>query len=460
MNIKELLLKLVPKQVLSRISNGSERSKKALKNIIISLLAKCVSVITPLLIVPLTINYVNPTQYGIWLTLSSMIGWISVFNLGLGHGFRNKFAESVAKDNQELARQYVSTTYFAITCIIGFLFFCLMIANSFIDWTAVLKVDPSYRIELHKVVGIVCGFFCLNMVVRLFSTLLTANQEPGVSSLIGGIGEICSLIAIFILTRVSSGSLLNLAMYYSGIPCMVMLITSLIAYNFTKYKRYAPSPKYIRLPLIKDILTIGLQFFFIQLSMIAIFQIINIVLSREIGPMAVTQYNVTHKYYGMLHTAMLIIIAPFWSAFTDAYTKGELSWMKSTLKKLEHIWRVAVLIGIVMVFVSPLFFKIWLKDSVEIPMSLSIAMMVFLLSQSLGGVYMMLINGIGTIRLQLIVYVLFAMVSWPLLVVSSRFLGVYGILITPTVVYICQAVLGKIQLNKILNKTATGLWSK
>ena len=262
------------------------------------------------------------------------------------------------------------------------------------------------------------------------------------------------------LTKVSSGSLFNLALYYSGIPCLVLLVVSLIAFNFSKYKKYAPGIKHIKPALIKSILSIGIQFFFIQLCMIAIFQVINVVLSREIGPIAVTQYNVTHKYYGILNTALLIIITPFWSAFTDAYTKGEYTWMKSTLKKLEHIWCVSIVIGIVMVIVSPVFFKIWIKDSVNIPISLSIAMMLFLLFQSLGCIYMMLINGIGTIRIQLIVYFVFALISWPLLVFSCRKLGLYGILIAPTLVYICQAVFGKIQLNKLLNKRATGLWNK
>ena len=124
------------------------------------------------------------------------------------------------------------------------------------------------------------------------------------------------------------------------------------------------------------------------------------------------------------------------------------------------MWVVTVFVGILMIIVSKFFFKIWLKDSVEIPMSLSIAMMFFLLSQALGNVYMLLINGIGTIRIQLIIYAVFALVSWPLLVLSCRLLGLFGILVVPSVVYLCQALLGKIQLKKLLNNTATGLWCK
>ena len=49
------------------------------------------------MLVPLTIHYINPTRYGIWLTVSSIIGWVSFFDIGFGNGLRNKFAEALAK---------------------------------------------------------------------------------------------------------------------------------------------------------------------------------------------------------------------------------------------------------------------------------------------------------------------------------------------------------------------------
>ena len=59
-----------------RFIQSSQRSQEAVRNIIISMAAKCITVIATLLLVPLTIKYVNATQYGIWLTLSSIIAWV------------------------------------------------------------------------------------------------------------------------------------------------------------------------------------------------------------------------------------------------------------------------------------------------------------------------------------------------------------------------------------------------
>ena len=196
----------------------SERSKEAVKNIALSLVGKAVSVFCSLLIVPLTINYVNPTQYGIWLTLSSIIAWVGFFDLGMGNGFRNKFAEAKAKGDVLLARKYLSTTYFAISSIVFVIGIIGSVCNCFIDWSSVLKIDPIYSEELSKVFLVLFGFFCLNMVASIAGTLLVADQKPGIQSIIGCLGNFISLVVIFLLTKVSQGSLINLALYFAGIP--------------------------------------------------------------------------------------------------------------------------------------------------------------------------------------------------------------------------------------------------
>lgn len=98
-------------KIYSYFTKGNERSVIIKKNIAASLVLKCVSILISLQVVPLTIDYINPTKYGIWLTLSSIIAWLSYFDLGFAHGFRNRFAEAKAKGDIRLAKEYVSTTY-------------------------------------------------------------------------------------------------------------------------------------------------------------------------------------------------------------------------------------------------------------------------------------------------------------------------------------------------------------
>lgn len=458
--LKEKILCYVPESIRKKYFEGSARSKEAVKNIAISFVTKVVSILTSFLIVPLTINYVNSTQYGIWLSISSIIGWITYFNLGLGDGFRNRFAEAKAKGDTELARQYVSTTYFAVTCLVIVLFVIIIIANSFLDWAAILKVDSGYKEELHKVFLVLSFFFCLSMVVCLFSSLLSADQKPGIASIISTIGQLLSLFVVYILTKVSTGSLLNLALYYAGVPCIVTLIASVVLFGKPRYKKYSPKISYIKPQLIGGILNLGIQFFFINICTLLIFQIINIIISREIGPDAVTEYNIAYKYFHILYMFMAIIINPFWSAFTDAYAQKDYGWMKRTLSSLEKSWLICVAVGLVMLLISSWFYKFWLHESVSVSFSVSVALMVYMVVQTLGGIYMQLINGIGTIRIQLIIYLFFACISWPMVTYSCRYLGIYGAVLSPVIVYLTQALFCRIQLKKILSHSAAGLWAK
>lgn len=437
-----------------------ERSRKSVFNIILSFGAKGITIVTQMMIVPLTINYVNPTQYGIWLTLSSIIAWISFFDLGFGNGMRNKVAEAKAKGNTELAKQYVSTTYFAIGLMVIGLLLTIEVINIFINWSSILKVDVSYNEELRKVFAVLTAFFCLDMVVKLFKSLLQADQKPGVASWIDVCGQLISLGIIFLLTKFSEGSLLRLSIFYSGIPALTLLLVSSFAFRFTSFREFAPHISHVRKSLIKDIMNVGVQFFVIYICMMLIFQIINIVISRELGPDSVTEYNVAHKYFNIAYSVMIIILSPFWSAFTDAYNKKDFQWMRKVKRLLERIWLCEVFAVILMILIAPWFYGIWIGGSVSIDSSLTIGMALFLLVQSIGAVYMHMINGIGKIRVQLIVYVVFALVSLPLMLYSCRTYGLLGILIAPTIVYTIQAVLGRIQIDKILNDKSTGIWNK
>lgn len=447
-------------KILDRYRNSSMRSKDALINIIISLGTKGISILTSLLVVPITINYVNPTQYGIWLTLSSVIAWVYFFDFGLGNGFRNKFAEAKAAGNIPLARQYVSTTYFAISAIVIVLLAILLLANAYVDWTRVLNLDAVYAPELQKVFGIVCLFFCMNMVVNIFTMLVTADQKPAIASIIQTSGSVVSLLVVYLLTIYTTGDLTKLACVFAGVPCLVMLVTSVYMFCFTQYKQVAPRIADIRPSLIRNILSLGSKFFIIQLCLIGIFQIINVVVSREFGAYAVTQYNVSYKYFSILNMLLTIIVTPFWSAVTDAYVRQDYVWIKSMIRKLEYCWILAVGGGILMLAISPLFYQLWIGNSVVLSWSLSVSVLIYILCMTFGNIYMYVINGIGKIQMQLVVYIVFAILAWPMFLVGANHFGLPGVLLLPSLAWFAQGVLGKIQINKLLKGTPSGFWGR
>ena len=438
----------------------SERTQGVVRNIGMSMGARVVSILCSLLIVPLTIDYVSPTRYGIWMTFSSIIAWMGYFNFGLANGFRNKFAEARAQGNDLLARELVSTTYFAISVVVLSLFAIASLLNALVDWAAFLHLDASYGEELGRVFFILSTFVCLNMVVNVFATLLIADQRPGVEALIHGLGQVVSLAAIWLLTRLTTGSLVNLALYFSSVPVAVMLLSQVVAYRHTRYRQFAPSLRHVRPSLVRTIMVVGLKFFAINICLIVIFHITDLVITREVGPESTAQYNIAKRYFNIILMAMTIIITPFWSSFTEAYVKRDIAWMRNSLRRLEQLWGLSLIVGGVMLLLSDWFYGVWIGDKLHVPLMISVSTLVFIESQILGAIYMHLVNGIGTIRLQTIIYVAIALVAWPCMVYGGRQWGICGILLLPTAAYLLQAVAARVQLGKLLDGTATGIWAK
>ena len=451
---------LIKLKLYSSFTNGCTRSITVKKNIAGALVLKCISILISLQVVPLTIDYINPTKYGIWLTLSSIIAWLSYFDLGFAHGFRNRFAESKAKGDIKLAKEYISTTYIVLFLLFSFILLIVLVVNNFLNWSSILNIAPVYNKELHIVFGLLACFFCLNIVASVFTTMLMADQKPALAALVQTGGQAFAFLGVYILTKTTSGSLSALAVAFAGIPCVLLIIFSIIMFNMRKYRSIAPSIHCVRISLTKNILGLGGQFFVIMISMLFIFQFINIILSRVEGPDAVTQYNIAYKYFNVLNMVATIILTPFWSAFTDAYVKKDYEWMRRALKKLECLWLLCIPILCIMILCSSFLYRLWIGDSVCIPLSLSCCIAVYVLFQTGGNVYMYLINGTSKVRLQLIVYVSVAIVSVPLMNLFCHRYGIEGILIVPTITFGIQALIGKIQISKIINRKARGIWLK
>ena len=446
-----------------KLSNLDERSKKAYKNVAGSVVLKGISMIVSLLLVPLTIEYVSPDKYGIWLTLSSIVSWLGFFDIGLSNGTKNKVTESLAKNDSRKAREYVSTSYFAIGIIFFFVFALFCLANQWLDWSSIMSVDASLKVELSEVMLIVVGLFCVSMVLNVLNSVISAIQKPALSSLITTVGQVFVLIAIayfvYQAAEPGEGSLKTLALCLSGIPCLITLVFSFFLYG-GKYSSLSPSVKYYNGKYISDVLNLGWKFFVIQASLILVFQISNLVIIRETDSLSVTQYNIAYKYFMISHMLYNIVLTPFWAAFTDAYIKQDYSWMKNTYKKLSKCWLLFSTLVAVMLLVSPIAYKFWIGNKVEIPIMLSAFMSVFVILNSRAGLYMTLINGTGKVFFQMSTYLSISIVSVPLMILSAKIFGLLGVVAVLIGSVSVLSLSGHFQLKKILNKSDVGIWAK
>ena len=457
--IRSLCLKKLTTNIYEKYFTGHKRSVRIKKHIIASMFLKGVSILISFALVPLSLDYLNPTTYGIWITLSSIFAWFSFFDIGLGHGLRNKFAEALAKDNKELAKTYVSTTYATLFLIIGTVYLLFLFINPFLDWTKILNTSPEFIGELSALVIVVFSFFCLRFILNLIGKILLADQRPAVNNSFGPVGNLISLIVIYILTRTTSGSILYLGIVMSFVPVFILFIATLYLFT-TKYKEYRPRLKYVNFSYFYNLAGLGVQFFIIQIAGIVVFTSSNIIISHLFGPMEVTPYNIAYKYFSIITMLFAILITPVWSAVTEAYVKNEYGWIKSVLRKLNFIWLISIILVILMIVFSGEFYLFWIGDKVFVPFATSVSMGVFIILFSFNSIYSNIINGIGRLRLQVIIASC-ELLTFPIAaILLGTGYGVTGIITARILITAPGSLLMYKQVRKLVSGQARGIFNK
>jgi O-antigen/teichoic acid export membrane protein len=447
------------KLIILNFFKGHSRTVKAKKQIIYSLFLKGISIVIGLMFVPLLLNYLDAERYGIWLTLSSVIGWFSFFDFGLGNGLRNRFAEAIAKNNDELAKTYVSTTY----AILGAVFFAIIIiyyvVNPFINWQKVLNTNIVGARELSIVALIVFTFFVLQFLFRLIGTIAIADQRPALNSSLVLLGNLIALIVIFILTKTTKGSLVVLASVLSFAPLLV-LATATFYFFHKDYKKYSPSFAYIDLTKSKDLLGLGIKFFFIQVAEVIFFSTTNFLIAQFANQESVAAYNVAYKYFYTVNMAYFILLSPFWSAVTDAYSKNDYGWIKASLRKLNILSGAVVVCLIILLLISPYIYKMWIGNKLFIPFSLSLIITIYLIIQVISSPFTNFINGFGKLKLGLYLIALKLIVFIPLAILLGQKFGALGIIISMVLIQSTALIFEPIQTYKLINQKAYGIWNK
>lgn len=443
-------------------TKGHERSVRAKKNIVSSLIIRGISIVISFISLPITLNYVDSSTYGVWLTLSSVVAWFVFFDIGLTQGLRNKFAEAKAKGDDSLAQIYVSTTYAILGIIFLLVWVIFLIANNFLDWSAILNVSESMRPDVATLAIIVFTYFCLSFVFRIITTILLADQQPANSSLIDLAGQVLSLLFIIILVKTTEGSLIKLGIALCVSPLIVLIGANFLLFN-RKYKRYRPAVSKVKFSYARSLFSLGVIFFIIQIAGIVQFQTANIIIARNFSTADVTDYNIVYKYFGMLLMIFNIFLTPFWSASTEAYQKNDIQWIKNGIKRYNQL-NVLMLFGsIAMLIFSDTVYRLWLGEGkVSIPFSLSLWGFVFFNLSMFGGKYGSFLNGISALRIQFIASIIspFVYIVAAILLIKNLHLGVYSLFIASILANFNGFLLGPLQYHMVVNKNKKGIWIK
>ena len=176
------------------------------------------------------------------------------------------------------------------------------------------------------------------------------------------------------------------------------------------------------------------------------------------SPLQVTSYNVAYKYIHVAMMAYLIIVAPLWPAYSDAYVRQDFDWMRRMRNKMAKILLLSITAIAGMVVISPFVYHICIGDKAEVPFIMTCLVGIYVSMYCFMNLNGYLLSGMGKIQLSTIMSCGGMILHIPLSLFLSRYIGAYGVISSMIFITFVYAVVFHIQVNKILSNTARGIW--
>lgn len=426
--------------------------KRILKNIGISMIMKPIAALLAIEYTSFILIFLGDSKYAVWQIILNIVSWINYFDIGIGNGLRNRLAESYALGKTEESKKYVSTAYFA-TGIISVVF-CVIICGiwNLFDLSTFFDMNTSGE-STNAAVTISVFFVCLNFILALSRTMAYAVQKPGITSVVDVIAQIVQILAVIIITRIINASIMVTAVVYGS----VTLISNFCMYFIITYKKYdlKPSFKYIDMKSMKSLMTLGIGFFIIQISILVLNTTDNLLVSRLYGKEVVTPYSLIYKLFYLIVQGHSIIIMPMWSAYTEASAIKNVKWIKDTLKKINIITVLLSAGTIVFIFLFKPIARIWLHKDYDFDNRVIVVMAIFVIAQMFYNNYSSLVCGVGRIKASTILAAISSVVNIPLSIFLAKGLGLgtTGIILgSLAVMVMCICVLPFVARNWIREK--------
>lgn len=441
--------------------NRNSRSSILKKNISFIFFFKAISIFISFYIIPLSLTILNKEKYGIWLTISSIVGWFAFFDLGLTNGLKNELGKSFANNDFPSAKKDVSSAFYLLAFILFILSIIFFASIFFINWQFFLNTSNITNFEILTLVSILFFSFVLNSLFGIVFTVLSSNQNSTISELYRFLSNFFSILLLFLFKSYYYNSLLFMSIATSISSTIVSFLFYFYYFN-TSYKIVKPNFKNFSFPRAINLLGKSSLFFIIQISALILFMSDNLIITKLFKPEDVVPYNIAYKLFNIVVVFFSIITTPLWSAITDANHKNDFGWIDNTISKMKKLWYLTSIGVISILLLSDQIYTFWLGPYININFSISFSMCLFVLIHTYNTIYVTFIFAVGKTKLQAILAITAALLNIPLSIFFAKYLniGPAGVILATAICGLPNVFISHLQYYKIKNKIDTGIWSK
>ncbi len=402
--------------------------------------ARVLMTLSTFISLPLTVRYLGPERYGIWVVTVTITGWISMMEFGITDTLTNTIAETHATADRQKAARYTTNALMIALCFASVLFALGAIGWNRVDWSGFFKVTHAVHLsEIRNTLAIACSLTVLTPLCTIGVKILSGYQQTHVANMVTAIGAVLSMAGLLVGMYLGFNMPL-LFLCSSGFTTLSGL--SLLLWVVLIGKPWLrPRVRHLDSLVARQLFSTGAPFFLIRIAGIVVFGTDNLVISHFLGADQVTPYSVTMRVVTYAQFIPSLMFASLWAAYAEAHARGDGQWIRRTYAHALR-FNVAIILALLAILAvcGRWLIGIWAGQAAVPSETLLLAMSVWTIILGITGLQSCLLGGIGRTRIQSYAAIATGVINLILAVVLVQAIGAIGAVTATILAYTCTIV--------------------
>lgn len=354
--------------------------------------SRLVSMAVAVVSVPILLKLLGKEEYGTWVTLTSLLAWVSILDLGVGNSLRNSIARMIDTSHAaEVRQEFVA--FFQLLAGIGLLAIFALCG-------ALVYFSPLAENRLTAVILYVPILLLLPLL--LSASVLQGARAVGLQSMLqSSVGWLFFLFVAACHSLSAQPDLRVLATAWSAFYVLSLLVMTALALHLLKMpvaclvRRGAA-----RLPT--DRLRVGLSFLALQLSSLVLYSLGNAILYNRLGAQEVARYDVVNKIFQVGLGLYTVVIGVMWSEISRLRALAQFPALRSLYRKMMVVALAFSGCIFLVAFAAPWVIGYWTAHRIEVRQSEALTIAALVSLQAVAYVGAVFLNAFEQIRIQIV----------------------------------------------------------
>lgn len=370
------------------------RTRRATLGVLTNHASAVVMAVAGFVLVPIVLSYVGREDYGLWATIGQLLGYLALFDLGVGSAVVRRAAQLRESDDRDVVNRMVSTAV-AMYSVLGGAFLASGIAIAVVlpRWSVITAERSSVAVVIF---ALMISYTAVSFPLRVATSTLIGYQRMATVNLLNLAGSILTILIAVGLLKFGAGLLaLPIGSVVAGMAAAItgLIILRVVIPGLRVRWRYVSAVE------ARELFRWSWQLFLNNIAVVVIYQTDNLVIAAGAGLEAVTIYTLTSRLPLYAMPLIFALSDSCLPAAVELWEQGNRERLRAVYQRVLQVTSAAAFGIAAMAWIfNDSFMRLWVGEQNNGGSLLTVTFAFILITRVLNHAASIVIIGTGRLR--------------------------------------------------------------